>query len=69
MSVKISIDKKSVNILRKNLNNLSKEKYKEVQKEVLKAAINIDRTAKRNSPVDTGRNRASINFEVKDCLN
>lgn len=40
------------------------DKQKRVQAEINRSTLTIDRTAKRNAPVDIGRLRSSIRFEI-----
>jgi len=63
--ITIQIDSRELNTAIENINKLEAKIKGRVQKEVVNTAARIDKKAKLNTPVITGRLRSSIHFETE----
>ena len=61
-----SVTVKGLAELQKKMRSLIRKFPKEFKDQIKASTINIDRNAKRFTPVDTGRLRSSIRFEFSD---
>jgi HK97 gp10 family phage protein len=64
--VKASVRIEGMSALRRALLNVTREGRRTAQREVLRTLLNIQRRAKERCPVDTGRLRNSIAFELDE---
>ena len=62
MSKIINVEIKGLDRLRKRWKNIDKESKKIIQKALLKSGYLVERNAKKEAPVDSGRLRSSISL-------